>query len=358
MNKPIVSIICTTYNQAQYIRQALEGFVTQKTDFYYEAIVADDSSKDETRQIIQEFTDEYPDIIKPIFRPKNIGSMPNFIDALKQARGKYIAICEGDDFWTDRLKLQRQVDFLDENKDHALVFHSVRVFFENNESSVSIFPNRRSRFTIDELIKENFIQTNSVMYRKQDYSKMREDIMPGDWYLHLYHAQFGKIGFIDKTMSAYRRHAGGVWWDTASIWRKYGESHLALYEEVLRMYPNYRSPIAFNMTTALEGIASTGSEPVAKAIRTVEKKFDKRMVGEVIQEILIRGVSRRKELDEQLVLSRDQMNKIDNLVSERESLKNDLIAIKSSRSWKMIMAIHSGLSGIRHPIKSLKRLLS
>ncbi|HEY5442683.1 MAG TPA: glycosyltransferase [Candidatus Saccharimonadales bacterium] len=240
--KPKVSVITPTYNQEKYIRQALDGFISQKTDFDFEIIVADDHSTDSTPHIIEEYARTHLGIIRPIIRKKNIGVAANFKDALNAARGEYIALCEGDDYWTDPEKLQLQVDFLDDNPGYALCFHPVKVIFENKEQASYVYPDPKqgSNFTVEKLLQANFVQTNSIMYRRQSYQKMPEDILPVDWYLHLYHAQFGGIGFIDRTMSVYRRHPDGVWWDSHNnrdkFWEKNGLAHLAMYREVLKLY--------------------------------------------------------------------------------------------------------------------------
>lgn len=258
--KPKVSVIVITYNQEKYIGETLQSIVDQKTDFSIEIIVADDSSKDSTQDIIAQFAKKYPKTIKPTLRKKNLGAWQNFTDAIRQAKGEYIALCEGDDFWTNNDKLQLQADFLEKNRDYALCFHPVRVFYENNERKDTIFPDKKSEFTTKELLKNNFIQTNSVVYRRQDYADLVQDVMPGDWYLHLYHARFGKIGFIDKVMSAYRRHSEGLWWQSSSagnmdeIWKKYGTGHLILFTEQLKFFGSteeYRNIIDENIRNAV-----------------------------------------------------------------------------------------------------------
>lgn len=239
---PKVSIVTITYNQEKYIRETLESLVMQKTDFTYEIIVADDGSKDKTPDIIREFDKKHPGIFKPILRKKNIGAIANSVDSLRAAKGKYIALCEGDDYWTDENKLQLQADFLDKNPEYALCFHPVLVFYENKEEKDLVFPENFNKPTLSvtELLKQNLIQTNSVMYRRLSYKNIPEEILPLDWYLHVYHAQSGKIGFINRVMAAYRRHAGGVWWDAYKdidgIWRKYGIPHLGLFVEMLKLY--------------------------------------------------------------------------------------------------------------------------
>jgi glycosyltransferase involved in cell wall biosynthesis len=242
MNKlPVkVSIVTITYNQENYIREALESFVIQKTNFPFEVIIADDCSTDDTVRIIEEYAEKYPTIIKPILRKKNIGAVANSIESLKAAKGHYIALCEGDDYWTDESKLQKQVDFLEANKKYDVCFHKTRVIFEGGEEETVEYPFRTDNFSVADLIEGNFIQTNSVMYRRQEYSGLSNKVFPFDWYLHLYHAQTGGIGYINETMSVYRRHAGGMWWiayqDFDEAWLKYWSEFMCFQTELLRMF--------------------------------------------------------------------------------------------------------------------------
>lgn len=238
--RPLVSIVSISYNQAKYIAQALDGFLMQKhDDFDVEIIIADDASTDGTQTIIKRYQDKYGNI-HSILRKKNIGIQNNLNDAMKHARGKYIALCEGDDYWTDEHKLQKQVDFLDANKDYALCFHPVKVVHEDKDGADTVFPGTTKGFTLEKLLEENYIQTNSVMYRRQGYGVLPEDILPLDWYYHLYHARFGKIGFINEIMAAYRLHANGVWQRNSSnesdFWAKRGAPHLRMHEMVIELF--------------------------------------------------------------------------------------------------------------------------
>lgn len=244
--KPIVSVLCITYNQKKYIRQCLDGFLMQKTNFKYEILINDDASNDGTVEILKEYQRKYPKMISVYTHSvnqysKNADNM--YVRYLfSKAKGKYVALCDGDDYWTDPNKLQRQVDFLETNPDYSMCFHPVKVIFENHEEPDSIYPinNNKDNFTLEELLKSNFIQTNSVMYRKQTYDNMESEVMPGDWYMHLYHAQFGKIGFINEIMSIYRRSKSGIWWNAYSnrdeFWKKYYINHLMFARELLSMY--------------------------------------------------------------------------------------------------------------------------
>ena len=125
MTTPLVSICCITYNHAPYIRQCLDGFVMQKTNFTFEVLVHDDASTDDTADIIREYEARYPGIIKPIYQTENQysqGVNVNRTYNYPRAHGKYIALCEGDDYWTDPLKLQKQVDFLEANENVMMVY--------------------------------------------------------------------------------------------------------------------------------------------------------------------------------------------------------------------------------------------
>jgi glycosyltransferase involved in cell wall biosynthesis len=279
-SKPLVSVVVITYNQEKYIRQALDSFIAQQTNFPFEVVIGDDCSTDTTADIIKEYAAKYPDIFRPIYRKKNLGAANNSIQTLKEARGKYIALCEGDDFWTDNNKLQDQVDFLEKNKEYSLCFHTVKVFYENNEEKETIWPNLQvedpAKINTIELLKENFIPTNSVMYRRQSYESLPNNIMPLDWYLHLYHAQFGKIGFVDKTMSAYRRHSNGVWWDSYndqnSLWNKYGLAFVSMHIELLKICGNNKQQeeiIYNNISSAVINIARADKELKEDKLRAV-----------------------------------------------------------------------------------------
>jgi len=281
--QPLVTILCIAFNQEKYIAQALDSFLMQRTDFPFEIIVHDDASTDGTGDIIRRYIKQHPDVFRPVFETENQYTRTGlkFLeDMYKDARGQYIAICEGDDYWTDPNKLQKQVDFLAAHPEAALVFHRVDVFTEGKPEDRLIFPDPQEApdFSIKTLLGRNFIQTNSVMYRRQTYANLPLKVMPFDWYMHLYHAQFGQIGFIDEVMSAYRRHPGGMWWYTATnldhIWKKHGLSHIGLYEAMMRLYghnPEYRSIISRSIAEMMHNLASVDekddSDLLVRAIR-------------------------------------------------------------------------------------------
>ncbi len=219
----IISVYCLVYNQKNFIRQCLDGILMQKTNFKFEILINDDCSTDGTSEIIKEYEQKYPDIIKPVYQKENqfskgISICKNFI--FPRVKGKYVAICEGDDYWTDPYKLQKQVDFMEQNPDYSICFHNVKRIFENSSISQDIFPEQVVLTSIYDISKEsllecNFIPTNSVIYRwsavKNVVDKIPDKIVPGDWYLNLIFAECGKIHFIREVMSVYRINQGSIW---------------------------------------------------------------------------------------------------------------------------------------------------
>jgi glycosyltransferase involved in cell wall biosynthesis len=261
MIKPKVSIVCVTYNQADFIAKTIDGFIGQKTNFEIEILIGDDSSTDETPQIIQKYADKHPNI-KPVLRPKNIGVVPNFMDLMKSATGDYIALCEGDDYWNDKNKLQLQSDFLDSHTGHTICFHPVDELDDSTGKKTTYpEPANDAKYDLNELLIHNFIPTCSVMYRRQNYDEVPLDILPLDWYLHLLHAQNGEIGFINNKMAVYRRHPGSIWWesdkDRKKFWLRHATAHLKLYGVLLSQFgsdPDRRIVIANNAGNAFNEI--------------------------------------------------------------------------------------------------------
>ena len=216
----IVSVSCITYNHAPYIRACLDGFLMQKTSFVFEILIHDDCSTDGTREIIEEYSKKYPDIIFPIFQTENQyskgvrGMMARF--NFPRSRGKYIALCEGDDYWSDPYKLQKQVDFLEANTDFSICFHNMKILNESNPSAIE-FTNSKDQESVSSILdlasKGNFMFTASVVFKKpkDGFPNWLTDLPIGDYAIHLFNAQFGKIKFLDQVMGVYRIHAGGVW---------------------------------------------------------------------------------------------------------------------------------------------------
>lgn len=276
---PKVSVVTTTHNQEAYVRQAFDSFIAQQTDFPVELVVADDASTDSTPSIIQEYADRYPHLFRPILRPENLGLNKNLTGALSAARGEYIALCEGDDYWTDPLKLSRQVAFLDRHPKTAVCFHPVRVVWEDGSAEDSIFPSVRLRgnLSLETLLLVNYIQTNSVMYRRlQRYDDIPADVMPLDWYLHVRHAATGGIAMLPEIMAVYRRHADGMWHnqavDLSAFWLKQGYGHAATLDAMLDLFKDDRKHeelIAFNADCILSQIANVPGPEGHAALQSI-----------------------------------------------------------------------------------------
>lgn len=240
-----VTIICVAYNHEKYIRQALESFIMQETSFDYEILVHDDASSDSTATIIQEYAAKYPKIIKPILEKENQYSVSGckFLNEMYYAaQGEYIALCDGDDFWTDSLKLQRQVELMDSQTNLSLSFHAVNISYENakDKDRVSPVAENNHRFTIKDILEDNPINTCSVMYRRQSYKDLPDFIMPHDVYTHLLHAKSGEIGFLDIVMATYRKQSGGLWWNSGErmerIYQKHYYKLTNLFAELLKLF--------------------------------------------------------------------------------------------------------------------------
>ena len=220
MNEIQVSIRCFAYNHERFIRQCLDGFVMQKTDFRFEAIVHDDASTDNTAAIIREYAEKYPDIIKPIYETENQyskhdGSLTRIMNA--HTRGKYVAMCEGDDYWTDPYKLQKQVDFLESHPDYVMCSHLFDVY---NERNTQLQKNDESSFTgksydLDTLINgEWYFQPLTVLFRFDAYDREHFASYGLSMDVILYYELLrrgGKGYCLPDVMAVYRIHDGGVW---------------------------------------------------------------------------------------------------------------------------------------------------
>lgn len=216
----MVSIRCLVYNHEPYLRQCLDGFVMQKTTFRFEAIVHDDVSTDGSAAIIREYAEKYPDIIKPIFETENQyskrdGSLRRVMDA--HTRGKYTAFCEGDDYWTDPLKLQKQVDYMEKHPDCSLCFHANYNVKGERQTMVRQYDRNMDDCPTGDLIRGGggFMATNSMMYHsdfwKQELPEWAKNLPIGDLPLMLRLAESGKVAYLDEVMSAYRICVPGSW---------------------------------------------------------------------------------------------------------------------------------------------------
>jgi len=218
---PLVSICCITYNHAAYIAQALDSFLMQKTNFDYEIIIGEDNSADGTQAVLERYAKAYPEDITVVNHNPNIGAIANQIDTFSRARGKYIAYCDGDDFWTDPCKLQKQVDFLEANPAYVICCHHSTVINEDGQKIYEKAAPHEMEFGYMDLllgIREE-TRSGSLMVRNDHYVNAVGKL---DWYSQTYGTDLlfklyilsvtqQKIYVMPDMMACYRIHKGGIW---------------------------------------------------------------------------------------------------------------------------------------------------
>ena len=211
-----VSVAMITYNQESYIAQAIDSVLMQEIDFPIELIIGEDCSTDRTRDIVRDYQQRYPDIIRLLLPDNNQGMLRNFAQTLAACQGKYVALLEGDDYWTSPKKLQKQVNFLEQHSDCTICFHTVRCFYENDSQPSYDFPRgKQADFSdLEDLLVRNFMSTCSVVFRNRLFDQLPRwffHLKLGDWPLHILNAQYGRIGYLREVMGAYRIHVNGLW---------------------------------------------------------------------------------------------------------------------------------------------------
>ncbi len=214
-DKPLVSIFCLAYNHEAYIEKAIESWLMQKTNFRFEAVIGEDNSTDRTREIVMRYAMEYPDIIRVITSDTNVGMRANAKRTKEACRGRYMAFCEGDDYWTDPRKLQQQADFLEANPDFSICFHDAVVLWDDKSRPPSYFvpKDQKPVSTTEDVIEKWFIPTASMMLRTEYNQQLPEwfkHVYNGDWATQLILSTKGKIKYIDELMSVYRKNEGGM----------------------------------------------------------------------------------------------------------------------------------------------------
>jgi glycosyltransferase involved in cell wall biosynthesis len=223
--RPTLSVVMIAYNVEQYIRHAIDSVLAQRVDFDYELVIGEDGSTDRTREIVLEYAANWPDRIRPILRDVNLGMNRNFMETLQQARGRFIALLDSDDYWTSPDKLQRQMDFFGSHPECSICFHNTLVVYEDGGLPTHPFHAEHREHlisrgipkpisTLADLAAGNFMQTCSVMFRAGLYGELPDwylEMPTFDWPLHVLNAEHGSIGYIDEVLGAYRVHSAGFW---------------------------------------------------------------------------------------------------------------------------------------------------
>ncbi len=248
-NECMVSVLCTAYNHEQYLRECLDSFVSQETDFPFEVLVNDDCSVDGTAAIIREYAAKYPQIIRPFYQEKNLFSaigMPGLFDKVfcPNARGKYIALCEGDDKWSDNNKLRLQVDFLENHPEYSGCVHNTTLHFcEDSTADRALISAKGDRDVGFETVitgMSNAFHTSSILARREYI------VSPPDFYytagahgftdyaIGLWLTMNGKVRFLDREMSVYRISSNPEAW-SSNLGRSYGKLREFVEGEVAMM---------------------------------------------------------------------------------------------------------------------------
>ncbi len=220
--EPTVSVCVQTYQHADFIKDCLDGILRQETSFPFEVLLGEDASTDGTREICKEYAQKYPDKVRLFLHHREnnikINGKPtgrfNFLYNLYSAKGKYVALCEGDDYWTDSLKLQKQVDFLEANPDYNICFHNVSVLFNECKRLEPDLITRTVPETTDisDLVGGNFIHTPSVILRNNfSIPDWFTKSLIGDWSLYVIMLGDKKIFKINQRMGVYRIHGTSLW---------------------------------------------------------------------------------------------------------------------------------------------------
>jgi glycosyltransferase involved in cell wall biosynthesis len=212
-----VSVLVVTYNHERFVRQALASAISQRLPQPFEILISEDCSTDGTREIVQGYAESHPHLVRLLLSERNLHSNEVVARGFRAARGRYIAYLDGDDYWTNDDKLRTQVALLDAQPDLTICFHNVQVVDEHSQSMGRLWnaPGQPELSGLYELLRGNPIAASSVVYRRAAVSEV-----PGwydrffpvtDWPLHVLYAREGRIGYLDRTMGAYRLHSGGLY---------------------------------------------------------------------------------------------------------------------------------------------------
>lgn len=219
-----VTVSITTYNQAPFIRQAIESVLMQQTGFDFEILIGEDESSDGTREIVREYAAKHPGKIRVIYNErKNVihykgkpTGRYNFLNNIKKAGGNYVALLEGDDYWTDPRKLQKQVDHLDGHPQHSVCFHDMLILYEDSGKTLP-YPVkvRQPIYSLEQFLEGWVIpHTASVMFRNgliREFPDWMLRLGFGDLPLLTMLGESGDFGFLGEVMGVYRKHKGGIW---------------------------------------------------------------------------------------------------------------------------------------------------
>lgn len=286
-----LTVICVTYGHEAYIEKAIQGVLLQKTDFPVQMFIGEDASPDNTREIIEKYANKYPDKIVPYYRKKNMGALPNYVALLNEVKTRYVAICDGDDYWTDPNKLQKQVDFLEENREFSMVTHGIRICHgTNSPEEEQIAPldhysdeiRSRGYLTFDDLFPVNYIASLTVVYRWKfldtGVPKWLPEMKIGDFPLTLMHADIGKIGVLSECMGVYRKHSQSLWFHhgTAKHRLETAEAMVNLFNKIdLELDHRHHNTLQKQIDLINQDVKDLGSPVHTRILNRIRHYLDK-----------------------------------------------------------------------------------
>lgn len=225
--EPLVSIVCLTYNEEQFVRDTFDNFLSQKTTFPFEVLVYDDASQDSTPEIIKEYATKYPDVFRvTLYKENNFKKGLGFYGlrvGFNEAQGKYIAYCEGDDYWCDDLKLQKQVDFLESHPEYEVCAHETiirndydsrdnGILFSHTKVNIFLDRTKRQHYTFEDTLTGNIFHISSMIFRNSpiQWPEWICEVAALDMVLFMILAEKGDIYRLDDVMSVYRHNAKSI----------------------------------------------------------------------------------------------------------------------------------------------------
>lgn len=250
-----VSVLMLAYNQERYIDEAIRSVMLQETDFPFELVIGNDASSDRTGKLCEAWQKKYPQQIVLLDRKENLGLQQNFIQTYARCRGTYIAICEGDDYWTDKHKLQLQADFLDSHPDYSTCFHRVINYYEDKGTKSLSNGGQKTETDISDLARSNYISNVSALFRRGLFGALPEwfaRVSTYDYAIHLLNAQYGKIYYMKRPMAVYRQHSNAIW-SKAGMDKKYNIS-LVVRELLMDYFKDKRTDVYDGLRQTYTGI--------------------------------------------------------------------------------------------------------
>ncbi|MCA1632222.1 MAG: glycosyltransferase [Acidobacteria bacterium] len=272
---PLVDIVMPTYNHQKFIAQAIESVLAQETDFAYRLLIGDDCSTDGAREIISSYAERYPDRIEAFLFSPRVGAFDRDrvgVRLLRQSEAKYIALLEGDDYWTDPRKLQKQVDYLESHPACSLCFHDATMFYEDGSEPPRRLcaPDQKAISTLEDIAAGNFLIPCTILFRNHLLGELPDcyyTVRSADWIMFMLLAQHGSLDYINEVMAAYRVHGAGIWSRLNYLQRL--REHVRTYEAIdAHLGYSYHAVISEQISRVRENISEQRTQHANSCLDT------------------------------------------------------------------------------------------